>query len=186
LREGERSLITTISAIGEDFIYPYRLAQQKANDKVCLDTACGLGVLTDYMGQNAKSMIGIDNDIEAIVYARRYRPTFKVMDARNLEFEDESFDLVLSFEFLEHLPEHDQEIYLSEVVRVLKPSGMVLLSTPNKVHTEIYYKLHPDTGINGWHLRELYQDELVELLNRYFSSVEIIKNDPYFLCEMIK
>ena len=76
---------------------------------------------------------------------------------------DASFDVVVSFETLEHIPA--QEEFLAEVARVLKPEGVLVLSCPNKLE----YSDKRDFA-NEFHVKELYRDELAALVGRRFPA----------------
>ncbi|MFQ5789799.1 MAG: class I SAM-dependent methyltransferase [Acidobacteriota bacterium] len=91
-----------------------------------LDIACGPGAFSDLF--TAETYWGIDINERYIQYARRrYRGTFKVMDARKLDFEDASFDDALIFGLLHHLSDEDATAVLAGVARVLKPGGRALI-----------------------------------------------------------
>lgn len=122
----------------------YQLACQfvRPGDRV-LDAACGLGYGSAIIaaGSSARSVTGLDESASAIDYAianhgsdeaSRDNPiTFHQGDAQDLSrFGDESFDTLVSFETLEHLPDPDR--FLDEARRVLKPGGRILLSIPNQ------------------------------------------------------
>ncbi len=128
----------------------YIFAGQFVRDKAVLDVACGAGIGTHYLlTAGAKSCIGLDIDSPTIDYARAvYKGCeFSQCDATNLCVPDNSMDVVVSFETIEHLKDHLK--FLSECNRVLKPGGILVCSTPN--HTisrwarENIYHLHEFT-----------------------------------------
>ncbi|NJM51942.1 MAG: class I SAM-dependent methyltransferase [Blastocatellia bacterium] len=93
-------------------------------DKQVLDIACGTGYGLAFLKGSAKSVTGVDVDIEAAKQAKSEcdeKAHVLLGDGTNLPFHDESFDVVTSFETLEHL--HDRKLFLSELKRVLKPNG---------------------------------------------------------------
>lgn len=141
------------------------------SDKYVLDAGCGAGQGAAYLSQNgACYVVGIDISPEAIAYARDLFPkdnlSFVVMDAHYLGFPDRTFDVVTSIEVIEHLQKPEQ--YVSEIRRVLKDEGVLVLSTPNKLISS------PTPGtIWPYHIKEFYPDELYELLAQYFSCVEM-------------
>lgn len=68
-----------------------------------------------------------------------------------LPFENQSFDVVVSFETIEHVGEEIQRKFLEEICRVLKPEGTLIMSTPNKaVYTDLV------EGENPFHIKEFY------------------------------
>lgn len=152
-------------------IAKFRFAIQYISDKYVLDAGCGVGQGAAYLSQNgARYVVGIDVSPEAITYARDFFPkdnlSFVVMDALWLGFPDRTFDVVTSIEVIEHLQKPEQ--YVSEIRRVLKDEGVLVLSTPNKLISS------PTPGtIWPYHVREFRPDELSGLLARYFSHVEV-------------
>jgi ubiquinone/menaquinone biosynthesis C-methylase UbiE len=102
------------------------------NNRV-LDVASGSGLGTDYLLRSgAQSCVGLDIDQAAIEYARARYPNceFTQCEATRLCLADDSVDVVVSFETIEHIK--DQKAFLSECKRVLKPEGLVICSTPNR------------------------------------------------------
>ena len=115
------------------------------------------------------SVMGVDVEPEAVEYARgRYKHAgleYRTGDAQSIDLPDNSFDVVVSFETIEHLP--DYVAYLREVRRVLRPGGVFLLSTPNRLRES------PGCGPNEpvpnpHHVREFTRDELLPEIQKYF------------------
>ncbi len=79
------------------------------------------------MDQGIKSITGVEPTEESIKTAQTYiqdeQVNFVKESATNLPFEEESFDTVVSWEVIEHIPKHTEEKMFKEVFRVLKPSG---------------------------------------------------------------
>jgi ubiquinone/menaquinone biosynthesis C-methylase UbiE len=113
--------------------------------------------------------VGIDRDEEALSYAeKRHRSSrlkFIVGDAQKMDFPDRSFEVVVSLETIEHLS-HPKK-FLEEAARVLKPQGVLVLSTPDKkVGAEILI----DTSYqNPFHKREFALEEIKTLLSPSFA-----------------
>ena len=163
----------------------YNFAHEEAYGK-CLDIGCGYGYGTNTISSSTKikNIIGIDIVEEVINEAnKKYsndKCSFILGDALALPFEDNQFDTVISFENIEHV--NDYEVYLKEMKRVLKPSGIFLLSTPNNRDFSIRLqkilkkidnwpeKYQP----NKWHIKEFHYDELVKIFNLY--NFKIIKS----------
>jgi len=146
----------------------YVFAEPWCRDRDVLDLACGAGYGTAHLAAVARSVAGVDVDAESIEYARRRYASenvrFVAADAASLPFDAASFDTVCSFETLEHLPDRDR--YLTEVVRVLRPQGTFIVSTPNAARTTE----RPD---NPFHHVELDRGDFEALLRRYFADVEL-------------
>lgn len=149
----------------------YHFARKFTQQKIVLDIGCGTGYGSDYLALESKRVIGIDISSEAIIYAKSHykaqKLDFIIMDAVKLGFPDNTFDAICSFQVIEHIS--DYKMHLSEISRVLKPDGCLLLSTPNK-------KISSPEGnslCNPYHIKEFEQEELSKLLSLYFSQVEI-------------
>jgi 2-polyprenyl-3-methyl-5-hydroxy-6-metoxy-1,4-benzoquinol methylase len=91
------------------------------------------------------------------------------MHGAYLGFQPASFDVVLSFEVLEHMPGHHQHAYVSEIHRVLRPGGLLVLSTPNRDVFSQGYK----TSLNKYHVNELSVKELERLLAQHFHVASL-------------
>jgi ubiquinone/menaquinone biosynthesis C-methylase UbiE len=158
-----------------DFGGFYKFASQFVNAKYVLDVGCGYGYGIEYMlRKGATFCIGLDYSKKAIKFAKmNYQDTnlqYYVMDATNLSyFHDQSFDVVLSIEVIEHLP--DANKHICEISRVMKSGGILVLSTPNKEMTSAGQR-----PVGKFHTKEFYYQELRDLLGKYFSEVVIFEN----------
>jgi SAM-dependent methyltransferase len=88
-------------------------------------------------------------------------------DGARLPLADDCFDVVVSFETIEHLEDH--EAFLAECRRVLKDEGVLVCSTPNK---RIFSPV-ADSPPNAYHVREFWPDEFRLLLSGYFEDVAL-------------
>lgn len=142
----------------------YKLAAELAESRRVLDAACGEGYGTDLIAAaGARSATGVDLDERTIAHARALYPAAEFVpgDVRQLPFDAGAFDLVVSFETIEHV--RDPERALDELRRVTDPDGLLLISTPNK---------HQYLAENQFHEREFFREEFLELLSTRFSKVE--------------
>jgi ubiquinone/menaquinone biosynthesis C-methylase UbiE len=120
------------------------------------------------LARGAASVLGLDLSPQTIAHARsRYNAAnlrFEVADVLRLEqLPAASFDLIVSFETLEHLAEHDA--LLAGFARLLAPAGLLLISTPDK------HNYTDRIGVeNPHHVRELYRDQFEQLLGRHFAA----------------
>ncbi|MEM1082090.1 MAG: class I SAM-dependent methyltransferase [Pseudomonadota bacterium] len=168
---GERFTPECLREIYYEHWHRYAWATQWVEGLRVLDAACGEGYGSHLLATHADRVDGVDIDPVAIEHARsRYVAdglNFHQASILELPFPDHQFDCVVSFETLEHLVEHDP--LLGEFQRVLKPTGFLILSSPDK-------KTYSDnTGYqNEFHLRELYRHELEALLGRHFQHWRLL------------
>lgn len=150
----------------------YQSIANMVGNKYVLDVACGEGYGSNLLSYKAQKVCGVDVSIEAVENARKWylrnNLEFFVADATKLPFQDGIFDMVVSFETIEHLSEENQHLFLSEAKRVLKPDGLLVISTPD---INIYNKY--DKIPNHFHIKEFSKDEFNEFLNQYFTYTKI-------------
>ncbi len=103
-----------------------------------LEVGCGIGSIANELHHQGCEVVGTDISNNAIEYGRKkyVGVELKVGVAEMLEFKNASFDIVLSFDVLEHL--NDVDAHLKEVMRVLSDEGCYLLQTPNKYFNAVY------------------------------------------------
>ncbi len=175
---GERFTPECVREIAYEHWHRYAWAAQLAKGRQVLDAACGEGYGSYVLSPHASSVVGVDIDPKAIAHARqKYQATnlaFEQADCTRLPLADDSVDLVVSFETLEHLAE--QDALLAEFRRVLVSDGVLLLSSPDK-------KTYSDeTGYdNPFHVRELYRDEFEALLQRHFPAFRLFGQKLMFV-----
>lgn len=167
---GERLETYVFNESTIEHLHRYAIAIELASGKTVLDIACGEGYGSNLLASKAAYVTAMDIDKAAIENASaKYKKDnlhFKVAQAEKIAAADNEFDLVVSFETLEHLSDHDSMI--KEIKRVLKPDGLLLISTPDK-------KNYSDNKgyKNPFHLKELYRNEFETLLKSSFSQVRI-------------
>lgn len=167
---GER-LVTGLTDIHGtiEHLHRYALGQVLAKDKTVLDIASGEGYGSHLLSQVAKFVYGVDISEESVSHAQnKYKTSnleFKVGSASSIPIENSTIDVIVSFETLEHHDKHRE--MMQEFVRVLKPDGIVILSSPEK---SIYKQRDP---INPYHIKELTLPELEKLLSTYFKFVRL-------------
>jgi SAM-dependent methyltransferase len=133
-----------------------------------LDAACGAGYGSAHLARAARRVVGVDVDPEVIAHARNRYPldtlAFRVGDVQGLGDADGTYDIVCSFETIEHVD--DPERALAELARVLRPRGRLIISTPNAEETT-------HSPANPYHRIEWSASDFDALLKRFFSEVEL-------------
>ena len=155
--------------VGDQLTFHYQLATKylNKNDKL-LDIACGDGYGLSYLSNYAKYVNGADISSEVILKAKeKYKEIYNIQlhveDVTNMTFKDNAFDVVTSFETIEHV---NSELYLKEIRRVLKPGGKLILSTPQNSLGHI--------PINAGHNHEYSLKEIRNITSKYFRIQKII------------
>ncbi len=175
---GERFTPECQREIWYEHWHRYAFALNFVKGKRVLDAACGEGYGSNLLAGAASSVYGVDISRQAVEHARaRYGSTanveFRVGDAAALDFPDKHFDVVVSFETLEHLAA--QEALVAGFARVLSDQGILLISSPDK---QTYSDL---AGFrNEFHVRELYREELLDLLRPHFRYMQLFRQKLLF------
>jgi 2-polyprenyl-3-methyl-5-hydroxy-6-metoxy-1,4-benzoquinol methylase len=176
----ERSVFTGERLVpGDALLRPMRVEnlarfeffRQRAAGPRTLDVGCGAGEGTAYLSRQTDwQVIGLDHDgatLKAAASASRdSRAQFFQGDACRLSFAERQFDSIISVEVIEHLS--NPQDFLAEVRRVLRPGGLFVLTTPNRLRSS------PTPG-SLWpaHVREYSPAELESLLRPYFDTVRL-------------
>ena len=138
----------------------YAAIAAECSDRVVLEAGCGEGYGADLLAGTARRVLALDYDATAVAHVGRRYP--RVGPARAnlvaLPVATGSIDVVVSLQVIEHLWE--QERFLRECARVLRPRGRLLVSTPNR----ITFSPGRDTPLNPFHTRELDPGELAGLV----------------------
>ncbi len=149
----------------------YIFAMPFVEGKGVLDIACGTGYGIGLLRTRAKFVAGVDIDPEAAAEAKSEcgeNGAVLLGNGIGLPFDDGAFDVITSFETLEHL--HERECFLAELKRVLRPGGTLILSTPNANYSQ------PVNGVpaNPFHLHEYEPEELKRDLDAHFSISQFL------------
>ncbi|MCM6776515.1 class I SAM-dependent methyltransferase [Nocardia sp. CDC159] len=148
----------------------YARLLERCAGRVVLEAGSGEGYGANMIADVAARVIGLDYDTGAVEHVRAAYPRVEMIQGNlaALPFEDGSIDVVVNFQVIEHL--WDQAQFLRECLRVLRPGGTLLISTPNR----ITFSPGRDTPLNPFHTRELNAAELSELLEQAGFRVELM------------
>jgi len=163
----------TPQTIYDEHIYRYIFAASLAENKVVLDVACGTGYGVGYMVEKgAGEVVGVDISMLAVDYAqerlgRNNKASLICADAIRLPFVNSAFDIVVSFETIEHIRQYRK--FLAECRRVLKENGLLICSTPNRR----IFSPNLAKPINTFHVKEFWPEEFYRLLRRCFANITL-------------
>jgi SAM-dependent methyltransferase len=151
----------------------YHFAAQAVAGKAVLDAGCGIGYGIEILAAGGASTVsGVDLDAAAIATAEeRYgelAETVVEADLRELPFDAESFDVVVCLEALEHVDGAGEA--LTELSRVLRPDGILIVSSPNPAG-------YPEG--NPHHVHEYSPQELADVLGSHFANVALYRQDAW-------
>jgi SAM-dependent methyltransferase len=148
----------------------YYFARPLVEGHCVLDVGCGTGYGAAVVAQWASRVLALDISLESVAFAKKNYPAWNleyvVSDCRKISLASGTVDTVICFEVIEHLAE--QEVLLEEIKRVLRPDGVLVISTPNRV-----YYTEERNERNPFHVHEFDIDEFRTLLQGSFANVEL-------------
>jgi SAM-dependent methyltransferase len=139
----------------------YALARERLGAGRVLDVGCGSGYGAAFLAAHHPRVVGLDR--VAPDARNRGAASFVRADLAAVPFAAGSFELVASFQVIEHL--EDPTDYIDALARVLAPEGLILITTPNLLMSD---------GVNPYHVHEYRADELGERLRTRFREVEVL------------
>jgi len=144
-------------------------------NKKALEIGCGAGYGSRFLADFAESITTFDIDSNSLEYAKKNnfsdKVTYVLGDAtKGLPFNDNFFDIVISFQVIEHIKKKDLKKYFTEIKRVTKTNGKVIFTTPNRLlRLQKFQK-----PLNPFHQVEYSPKTLKLLLNKFFKQPEIL------------
>lgn len=168
----ERQEINKVSPWWGEHLHRYEeVLKSLSGNEIILDMACGTGFGTHLLSTNSSGKVyGGDLSSEAIKLCQKTwnndNLSYEIMDGTKLKFEDNTFDVVVSFETIEHTTSFNEMI--KEFKRVVRPKGKIYLSTPN-------IKINSPSGIvtNPFHTQEWNYEEFNYILYKHFDSFKL-------------
>lgn len=159
---GERLETFVLNETMVEHLHRYSIVMSLVRNKQVLDIACGEGYGSKLMSSVAEHVTGVDIDKNVIDHAKqKYQSNNLIFiegQADKIPLGVDSVDIVVSFETIEHHDKHDE--MLIEIKRVLKPGGLLIMSSPEK---------KTDKSFNPYHIKELTRAEFKTLIGKYFS-----------------
>jgi ubiquinone/menaquinone biosynthesis C-methylase UbiE len=150
----------------ERHLAAYRYAAARAAGRSVLDAGCGEGYGAAFLAGAAARVLGVDRDEAIAIASSRYRDerlAFRALDLMQLPSLGERFDLVLSFQVIEHLPDPDG--FLRALRACVVPGGTLVVTTPNRLMS---------VSENPYHLREWTAPELQALAEPVLPGVRVL------------
>ena len=147
--------------------YAYEFARPLIAGKKVLDVGCGLAYGTALMAGAASSITGIDYDGETVEDNRKRYNDISNLDFKHsvippLPFADQSYDVITAFQFIEHIQPRKE--FIKECLRVLKPGGTLLVTTPN---------VKMSLARNPFHVHEYTFDEMKNEVSTLTEKFEL-------------
>jgi len=158
-----------LSVVFEHHKFTYDVTSKHIVNKDVLDVGCGTGYGVSILANHARTVTGIDYHLPALKYCKNIYSASNIvysgMEVLSLAFKDDSFDIATSFQVIEHIS--DVHKFLRELKRVVKPGGLIFISTPNVADKA------KNGSNNRFHVNEMNYFDLNELLSTEFNSFEI-------------
>tara|TARA_Y100001954_G_scaffold223961_1_gene262898 strand:- start:3667 stop:4446 length:780 start_codon:yes stop_codon:yes gene_type:complete len=165
LQTAERSshLDPSENVIFQRHLIAYKEAAKLING-IVLEIGSGEGYGIIELADKAQKYIAIDKYDSPIENGLKEANNieFHKMNVPPLKFDDNSIDFVVTFQVIEHIK--DDEKFVQEIHRVLKPGGKLILTTPNILMS---------LSRNPWHIREYNPSEMKDVLKTSFSSIKM-------------
>lgn len=161
-----------------------RLLEQELGglrEKRILDVGCGDGVLAWLLGRCGARCVGVDPSAIAIELARKKHAekgsdaTFGVTSGYSTQFPDDTFDAVVCSDVIEHVRQPD--LLLGELYRVLRPGGVVVVSTPVRL---------TEQPLDRMHVVEWFPSEFRTVIQKTFPNARFVYSHPVFWLELME
>jgi ubiquinone/menaquinone biosynthesis C-methylase UbiE len=158
---GERYVPQIDGNIRFEHLHRYLIARELSRNKRVLDIACGEGYGAALLASVASHVVGVDIAGDVIAQASSTYPApnidFIEGSCEAIPLPDDAVDVVVSFETIEHVSDH--QLMMSEICRVLRPRGLLVISSPDR-------REYSDTigNRNPFHVKELDREEFEQLL----------------------
>lgn len=167
---GERLETSIFNGNTINHLHRYSIVMPFVKGKITLDIASGEGYGSHLMSEFASHVYAVDIDFDTVERAKKkyIKDNLEFLNGStsSIPLGSNSVDVVVSFETIEHHDEHNQ--MMLEIKRVLKPSGILIISSPDK-----YYYSDRRNYNNPFHIKELYKSEFIELISSNFKEYRL-------------
>jgi SAM-dependent methyltransferase len=157
--------LTSDAPLHYRLLFAYKAAASFLQGGKLLEVGCGIGRGIPFLLPKVSEYQAIDKNRRLLESLRKQYPQATFISGRVpplTQIPDNAFDYVLSFQVIEHIA--DDKLFVKELHRVLKPGGMLVLTTPNRLRS---------LTRNPWHVREYTAEELAALLLPFFKEVDM-------------
>jgi ubiquinone/menaquinone biosynthesis C-methylase UbiE len=150
-----------------EHLHRYAFVRSLVKGKIVLDIASGEGYGAHLIAKTAKRVYGVDIDPDVVRNSNfKYKAdnlSFNEGDIKSIPFEENTFDIIVCFETIEHIDYH--ELAIRELKRVLKTNGVLIISTPEKK------RYSDDRNFkNTYHVKEFYEKEFKSFIKSHFRN----------------
>jgi SAM-dependent methyltransferase len=148
----------------------YRWLAPWCRGATVVDAGCGEGYGAAYLRRAAREVVALDYAPEVVAHVHATYADVRAVraDLQRLPVRDGAAEVVVSLQTIEHL--HDQPGFVAECARALRPSGTLVVTTPNR----LTFSPGRDTPLNPFHTRELSGAELTALLAPHFAVTRLL------------
>lgn len=143
-------------------LFAYNYASEQVSGRI-MEIGCGEGYGYSVLKEKVDHYVGIDKiNVNTSGWINGKADFFRMKVPHLQNIPSNIFDFIIAFQVIEHIK--DDSLFLSEISRVLKKGGQLLLSTPNR---------KTSLTRNPWHIREYDYMQLAQRLQPHFSSVTL-------------
>ena len=156
--------ISSDNVIHQRLLYAYVKAAELISGNV-LELGCGAGRGMELIAQAVDNYTGIDKNSQLLASHQKQYPDFTFLEQNIPPFvgiEDNTYDFVITFQVIEHI--EDDDLFVKEIHRVLKPGGKAIITTPN---------IKLSLTRNPWHVREYTAKQMTSLMAKYFEKIDL-------------